>query len=465
VAIALAQVGMSDRASLESAPLTVQSRGLGHANSASELPMHETELSNGLRVVTIPTPHLRRSFVGLYTRVGSRFENEKSHGLSHFLEHMLYRGTVGQNGKLRYDNAHEVTRAFEELGGSLYGATHVDMGVFSVSIPNDNLERATERLGAVLASPAFRDIDLERGIVREEILEDLDEEGREINADNLSRKLIYGKHALGFTITGTQAQVDGFQIADLRAHHSKHYTSGNSVLVFAGNVDASLSAGFAEHAFGWLSKGGFVAADAPPRTQRKPRIRYVPNASSQTELRLCFRTEGLGDARRAGLEMLMRIIDDGMSTRLYHRICDRLGLCYEASGYYDGYEDDGVVDFAASVANERAHVVTEEILRLMKEIAAHGPTSAELDQAKNRMKWDAEALVDLPEDAAFMVGASLLQGRKIAVEQIVAERLAVNLEDVRNAAQNLLAPERFSAVYVGHLPNAEQVEEIVRSFG
>src|SRR3984885_7614415 len=165
---------------------------------------HIATLPNGLRVVVAPLPKLNRAHVALWARGGSPCETRQDNGISHFLEHMIYRGTR------RVPSAHAVNLAFERLGGSLYASTQVDHGIFSLSLPAESLGQACALFGEVLSQPAFLDIDIERGIVLEEILEDLDDEGRQVDPDNLSRELIYGDHPLGYTITGTEAHVRSF---------------------------------------------------------------------------------------------------------------------------------------------------------------------------------------------------------------------------------------------------------------
>src|SRR3954463_7249456 len=146
---------------------------------------HDLTLSNGLRVVLVPQPNVHRAVAALYLRAGSRFETAADNGISHFLEHMVFRGTAS----LR--TAHDQALAFERLGGTLYAATHVDHGVMSVAVPPQNLERVIGLLADVTISPRFSELEVERGIVREEILEDLDDDMRDVDPDNLSRELIY----------------------------------------------------------------------------------------------------------------------------------------------------------------------------------------------------------------------------------------------------------------------------------
>ncbi len=406
-------------------------------------------LANGLRVVIAPQPALHRTHVALWGRVGSRFETREDNGISHFLEHMIYRGT------LRVPSAHAVNLAFERLGGSLFASTQVDHGIFSLNLPPESLDEASALFGEVLAQPAFRDIEIEKGIVLEEILEDLDDEGRQVDADNLSRALIYPQHPLGFTITGTEAHVRSFDESALRRWHDRHYTAGNSVLVFAGSVDEEAALRLAQRDFSALLPGERIATTPPQHTQKKARLQIVENVSSQTELRVCFRAFAETDPLRPALDVLMRLVDDGMSTRLYHRLCDARGLCYDVSAAYDGYEDDGVVDVAAGVQHKRVALVAREVLAMFEELAQDGPTAEELDKARRRIVWDARAMTDSAEETGAFFGAGLLFDRFSTPEEQVAELTRVGVDEVREAARRLARPERLNVVAVGLLDDGE----------
>jgi predicted Zn-dependent peptidase len=407
--------------------------------------IRQATLANGLRVVVAPQPQLHRAHVALYVRVGSRFETQANNGLSHFLEHMLYRGTPS----LR--SAHEVNHAFESLGGYLYAATQTDFGVFSVTAPSESVAETSRLFGDVLAHPTFNDIEIEKGIVCEEILEDLDDEGRQVDADNLSRQLIYPTHPLGFTITGDEKRVRSFQLPMLQAHHARHYNAANSVLAFSGAVDPDECLALAERCFSQLAKGEHVATDAPVHAQKKPRLDIVENVSSQTELRVCLRAVPERSEHRHAMDMLMRILDDGMSTRLYHRICDSKGLCYDVGASFDGYEDDGVLDFMAGVQHARTSVVTREILDLLCELATKGPTEQELDKAKRRNAWEMRTVFDSPEDLAGFYAGGLLFDRFETPEERLAANTAVTTKDLRDMAHLLAQPDRLNVLAVGLL--------------
>ncbi len=424
------------------------------------IPYVTSLLPNGLRTVVLPRPPLHRAHVALYVRIGSRFETEATNGLSHFLEHMLYRGTA------RLKSAHEVNLAFERLGGYLYAATHSDFGVFSMTLPPESLDEACALFSEVLTDPAFYDIELEKDIVCEEILEDLDDEGRQIDADNLSRALIYPRHPLGFAITGDEARVRSFDVATLRAHHAAHYTAGNSVLAFSGAVSPDRALRLAERHFSAMAAGPRVVPLSPAHTQKKPRLKIVENMSSQTELRVCFRAFSEASPWRPGTDMLMRVLDDGMSTRLYHRICDSQGLCYDVGASFDGYEDDGIIDFAAGTQHSRAIQVTREILALMGELAERGPSEAELVKARRRNQWDVEAMLDSPDELASFYAGGYLFDRFETPEERLAKNAAVTSDQIRDLVREVARPERLNVLAVGLLAGdqGKRLGEIVKGY-
>jgi predicted Zn-dependent peptidase len=410
-------------------------------------------------------PWAHRVTVDLGVEVGSRFETPHSNGLSHFLEHMLFRGVPSA------PSSHAQALAFEGLGGTLYAATHVDRGVLSLTIPPDCLSEVLRLLGEVVTRPLFTSPEVERRIVREEILEDRDDDGREIDADNLCRALLYPGHPLGYSITGEPDALDRFDEPTLRSHLAAHYTTEASVLTLAGRLpplDVVIS--LAEQSFGELpQRPCSVAAAAPPlRARGQASFRYVESDSSQTELRLAYRAVSRGHALEPAVDLLLRVLDDGMSTRLYSRICDTLGLCYDVWASFEPYHDDGVFDLGASSTHERAPEVAREMLGILDRLASEGPTIAELDKARRRHAWATQAMRDSADDAAEFFGAeaSAMSTRTAlrTPEERHAELAAVTRDEVRQAAEHLFRPERLAVVAVGVLDSRtrKELERAVR---
>jgi predicted Zn-dependent peptidase len=433
----------------------------GRRSGPLTVPHFAQVLPNGLRVLSVPRAGASRAVVTLLVRVGSRFETEANNGISHFLEHMLYRGCPSQK------TAHDQALAFEELGASLYAATQADYGTLTLTLPPGSMARALATFAEVVSQPRFSDIEIERGIVREEILEDLDDDGRQIDADNIARELVYGSHPLGFTITGSLTQLDRFDRAMLRKHHGLHYTAANSVLCFAGAVDAEKCLRLARKHFSALPAGRALSPTPPPSRQRRPRFRHVRNVSSQTTLRVAFRAVSEHDPREPAMEMLLRILDDGMSTRLYERICDAKGLCYDVGALYESYEDDGVFDVAAEVQHERAVEVAREIFTVLQELAATGPTVREIDKARARHRWQTEAMLDDPEAIAGYYALAALASLAETPARRHEQLLSVTRADVREAAQHVFRGERLSVVSVGALREEHEhaLQEHTAGFG
>jgi predicted Zn-dependent peptidase len=164
--------------------------------------------------------------------------------------------------------------------------------------------------------------------------------------------------------------------------------------------------------------------------------------------------------------MLLRVLDDGMATRLYGRLCNEKGLCYDVSAAVETYEDDGVFDLAAETQHERAPTVAREMLDLCRDLAAHGPTQDELDIARARLAWSTRAMLDDPEQLASFYGLAALADVPLSPEVRCRQLLAVTREQIRDAAAALFRPERLGVVAVGSLPRTLQreLEKLTRSF-
>ena len=419
-------------------------------------------LSAGIPVVLAYRPGAIRVSVALFIRVGSRFEALADNGLSHFLEHMIYRGNR------LHETAHEQALAFERLGSSLYAATATDHGVMTLSLPRETWAEGTRLLAEVVQRPRFSAIDVERRIVHEEILEGLDDDLRDVDPDNLVRALAFGGHPLGQPITGTLDHLAGFDVDRLRAHHRRHYTAANFALSLAGPVRPAEALATLDHAFRGVRPGRRQVPPAaiPPRGDARPRFQYVESDASQTDLRLLFRAPSEHDAREPAVEMLLRIIDDGMSTRLYERVCDLKGLCYAVSAGYETFSDDGAFDFAAETRHDRSVLVVQEILELLHGLRDEGPSVAELDKARDRTVWSFSGMLDSPDDLAAFHGLAELADITRTPADRIDELLSVTRDEVRAATAQVFRGAGLSSVAVGLLPRETEraLRKIVRSF-
>ena len=345
-------------------------------------------LSNGLRLLTIQTPHLHTASVCLYVRAGSRYETQATNGLSHFLEHMLFRGSG------RYPSSFALNLAIEELGGTLYAETGRDYSLYQIALHPKQVGRGLEILGDLFSAPAFRDIDLERKIVVEEILEDLDDRGRNVNVDDQSRKLAWGAHPLGFPITGPMRNVKHFSLGDVRGHFRRFYGAANMVLAVAGPLSAGVVRAQAREAFARVHTGARRRPRAPETNPRGPRFRAVHNESAQTQVHVLFHALPETDPGYSALRALIRVLDDGMSTRLHYQICDQKGLAYSVAGSLHSYHDAALLEVDAACSHAKLPALVTETLAMLGRFREELVGEDELEKAKRRFVSDIESSYD-----------------------------------------------------------------------
>ncbi len=400
-------------------------------------------LPNGLRVLVVPQTHLQGATLGVFIKVGPRYERIETNGISHFLEHMLFRGTP------KYASAYDLTFAAEAMGGTLDAATYADFTHYQISVPSEHASDALTLLADLLTGPRFTDMDLEKQIVREEILADLDEDGREVDAENLSRMLMFGSHPLGFKITGEADNVDNFSVEHLRAHLADHYGASNMALVATGAVDADAIVAQARDLFGELPRGRVTLVDSPPPPRTGQRISFVKNDSSQSDARLLLRAFGSDDPDFTALKLLVRILDDGMSTRLHRRLTDDTGLAYDVFAALDPYEETGLVEVGASVEHDKLPSLLEAALGLLSELRDDEISAAELAKAKSRYRWTLRRIVDSPEDMAVYVGTQAVFGRRASLSELLEDVDNVTPDMLRAVARRVIRPENLCVLCVG----------------
>jgi predicted Zn-dependent peptidase len=417
---------------------------------AGELAAEERSLANGLRVLVVPQRHLTGATLSLFVKVGPRYERREQSGISHFLEHMLFRGTR------RFESAYALSFASESLGGMVEAATYADFTHYQLSVPAEHAQEAMALLADLLVAPRFHDLELEKKIVREEILADLSVDGREVDAENLSRMLLFGEHPLGFKITGDAETVERFTIADLRAHIAAHYGAANMALVATGKVDKEEMFSEAARLFGEFPRGMLTLLDAPPPLRHAEHLRFVDNEASQTEVRVCFRAFGSDDPDFMALRMLSRIIDDGMSTRLHRKLTDESGLAYDVFAALDPYEEIGVFEIGANVEHEKLPDVVSVALALMSEFREREVEPEELEKARTRYRWSLRRIVDSPEDMAMFVGTQAIFGRSWELQQLLSEVERITRADLLRVAQRVVRPEGTHILAVGKIKKAVQ---------
>lgn len=403
-----------------------------------------TTLDNGLTVVTVDMPHLHSATVSLFARVGSRHESPDDNGLSHFLEHMFFRGCEG------FGDSTELNGAIEDLGGYLDGFTTRDYSGYQTTVHPNFTARATSILGAMFRAPIFSDIDVERSIILEEMLDAFDDRGKEIDVDVLAHREAFPSHGLQQPIDGVQKNVKRFTTADLFRHKKRFYGAKNLVLCFAGKIDPRECRRGAKLAFGGLLPGRRTSDGKRPALPKEaPSFRFAPFSDAQTRVRLSFRTVHDDHPDHAALVVLRRIFDGGLSARLQVELVEKRGVVYEIGADLESYADCGLFDFELAVANDKLAYALEELTRVIHDVVHTGVDREEVERVKNRARCSVEFGLDSANDMSHWFGATRLFSEPKSPESRLKELEAVTLADVRRVAKKYLRGRRLTVAAVG----------------
>jgi len=408
-----------------------------------------TTLDNGLAVTTVALPHLHTAVCGLFVKVGSRFETPTDNGLSHFVEHMLFRGTE------RYPTSLALNSAIERLGSTLDAQTGRDLTLLQLALEPSHVPAAIELLGELMGRPRFSEIELERALILEEINEDYDEHGVEINAEDIARGIVFDDHPLGQRIIGPRGNVERFTTDDVRRHFSMFYGAANATLCVAGPVEHGRIVEHAARALAVLPRGTRAEAPAAPPPAVGPLLEHVKDTGSQTTLSVVFRGMPELDPAYPALIALLRVLDDGMSTRLHYTLADQKGLAYSIHAAIEPLADTTLFEVAGATANTKVPSLVREILTLLDGLRRGEVTADELAKARVRYRYETLASIDDAATMASWFGGTALYYRPPGLTERLTQMDQVTIEDVVRVAEQVLVPSRLVLAAVGSLSKAK----------
>jgi predicted Zn-dependent peptidase len=405
--------------------------------------LHRTVLDNGLRVLTARAPGLHSAMIALYVRAGSRHEEVETNGVSHFLEHLFFRGSVG------YPDTVAMNAAVEAAGGSLNGITARDHGCYYTPIHPHEVGTGLAVLGDLMRRPLLSEMDVEREVILEEILDEVDASGRDIDPDNLSKRIVFGDHPLGFKIAGTARNVRRLRPRDVRTHHSRFYSGSNLVLAVAGPVaPREVEALAAEH-LGMLPRGR-PSEDVPaPAWPTGPHLEVVEHDDAQTEFSLSFPCPPERHPDYPVHLCLRRILDDGLSSRLPFEVVERRGLAYALHAGIDTFADAGMTVIDGACAPPKLPRVIEAVLRVLGGLAEEPVPEEELARVQRRHRMTLAFSLDSVSDLAGWYGAGEVLSSPEGFEERCRRVEAVTPDELRRVARQAFRRRSLVAVVVG----------------
>jgi predicted Zn-dependent peptidase len=400
-----------------------------------------TELGSGLRVATERMDGVRSAALGFFVHAGSRGETEAEAGLSHFLEHLLFKGTD------RFESV-EIDRLFDGWGAELNAGTDKESTTVYARMLDTHLAQAFEVIADMVWRPAFRDVDPERQVVLEEIA--MYEDDPQDTVFDVLGEAVFGDHPLGRGIIGRAPVVADTPVETIRAFHARRYVPENLVIAAAGSVDHDEVVALAERTLGDLQRDDRAAAPEAAPADPAATVRFLRKDTEQVHV--CLGGVGLPrhDDRRFAARVLDAVFGGLSSSRLFQAVREERGLAYSVYSFAGQFQDTGQVGLYVGTRpdnlQEAMEVVAGELDRLREQPA----TPDELERAKENVK--ARIILGLESSSARMnrLGGSLLYGLPLLEpEELMAKIDEVGLADLEALAQELWAPSRLSAAGIG----------------
>jgi predicted Zn-dependent peptidase len=400
--------------------------------------VRRTVLPNGLRVLTEAVPAMRSVSFGIWVAVGSRDETRHLSGVSHFLEHLLFKGT-------RRRTALEISSAIEAVGGETNAFTTKEYTCYYARVLDSDLPLAIDVMCDLVVNSVLApsDVETERAVILEEIAMHDDEPGEVVH--DLFAESLYGEHPLGRLISGTVDTVSPMSLRQIQTFYQKRYVTPAMVIAAAGNLDHGLVVRLVKDAF--ADRLGEAHEPLPRRgadrgvrpRQRRGRLRVHDKDTEQAHLVLGGAAFARDDERRFALGVLNNAVGGGMSSRLFQEIRERRGLAYSVYSYTSQYADSGVYGVYAGCAPGKV----DEVLALTREelarVAEHGITDEEIARGKGMLKGSLVlGLEDTGSRMSRLGKGELLYDELLTVDQILARVDAVTQDDIRAVAGEVL---------------------------
>ncbi|HEY5792882.1 MAG TPA: pitrilysin family protein [Chthoniobacterales bacterium] len=410
-----------------------------------------TKLANGVRVASCPMPHVQSVAVGVWAAVGGRHESRRLNGISHFIEHLLFKGTARRS-------ARRIMQEIEGIGGDINANTAEERTCYYASAPHEYLPQVLDVLTDLYRHPRFSpaDIELERGVIHEEIQMYLDEPSQHV-LELLHEKFWPGQ-AIGRALTGTAESIAKFTREDFAGYLGKHYQGAATIVTAAGNLDHGRLVESVEKSLGGLVPGKRPASPPARSLLSGPELHVVTRETQQTHVAVGLPGTSYRDPDRFAANLLHVMLGGNASSRLFQELREKHGYCYSISTYPLFFSDTGMLNLSIGLDARNLAKAFQLIGRQFARIREQLGSPAELKRAKEYTIGLSRMSMERTSSQSSRIGQSLLAfGRVVDPEEIYAKIRAVTPDDIRRVAGKLLGPEGACAVIIGPVKRDESL--------
>ncbi len=415
------------------------------------------KLKNGTRVILVPDDHTRAATILVLYRVGSRYEAKKMNGMSHFIEHMMFKGTK------RRPNTAQISRELDSVGAEYNAFTSKDFTGYYVKIDARHLPLAVDMLHDMIYRSKFenKEVQQERKVIMEEI--HMYKDNPMMHIEDLIEEQIFSGNSLGWNIAGDKKSMDAVSRAAMVAYHNAYYVPSRTVVVAAGNLGGD-TLGLIEKLFG--SVPARKKAKEFPRfrsAQTSPRSAVEFKETEQIQLALGFPAYAHTDKRLPALAVLANIMGGTMSSRLFINVREKRGLAYFVRASCEPFEDSGSFQVRAGLTKARIDEAIRTICAELRAVREKGVTAEELNRAKENIRGKLVLELEDSSDLAGYFGKQELFTNEVKTpEERLREVLAVTRIDVRRVAIDVIRKSRASLALIGPFTDARHFEKLIK---
>lgn len=401
-------------------------------------------LKNGLTLLTVPVETAASVTMSVFIKAGSRYEEERINGISHFLEHLHFKGSK------KYPTAKKLSEVIDAIGGEFNANTGKEHTQYYIRAAYEHLPLVFDVLTDMTQNPLFdeKEMNREKGVIIEEI--NMYKDNPQINVEALFEELLWPNTALGRDIAGTPEHIKNMDRQDIIDYRNRFYQPGNTIIAVAGQFNQEVLEGLVEKHWSHLPNRKFGGFQASAHKQAKPRLRVQHKMTEQAHMIVGFGAYPYKSKYNYPMRLMSAVLGGGMSSRLFLRVRERLGLAYYVSASYNNYLDAGNFTVQSGLKVSSAPQALEVILDELRKMRDKGVTTGELAKAKDYIKGKIALAMEDPHDKMeWYLGQEAFLGRIRTIKQMFEELDKVTREDVLKVARDIIDNDNLNLAIIG----------------
>ncbi|MBP9772042.1 MAG: insulinase family protein [Candidatus Pacebacteria bacterium] len=415
-----------------------------------------TVLKNGIRLITVPMPASPTVTVTVLVEAGSRYETQKFNGLSHFLEHMCFKGTT------KRPSSKMISSELEGLGAEFNAFTGEEVTGYWAKARNKHFGEILDVVADLYLNPLLpaSELEKERGVIIEEINMYEDQPQRRVH--EVLDRLMYGEQPAGQTILGPKENIKRFTRADFVKYRNTHYTGQKTAVIVAGGFTHGEMIKAAKEAFTSVVKGAHVKRKRTIERQSAAAFMQKEKSTDQTHFVLAFRSYPLGDKREIAARLLGDVLGKGMSSRLFHKLRDEMGVCYYAKARQESMTDTGVFKILAGVNTKRLEEVVGEIMKELRDLRDNLVSDKELAKAKEMALGGIAMGLETSDEVSGWYFDEILRQPLHTPQEIIKKIKSVTPAQIQNVAKDIFVHKKLNLALIGPKRNLAKLKKAAR---